>query len=119
MAASFTLTPDGVSGSSRPSAAAFTRLGNRRAVVGTLSIGGTYTNNGDALPATLTQFTPNQIERVLFQDAVTSGGLVPRFDPATQKLSLFKTGSSTGNPLQQVSAGAALSESIRVIVSGF
>jgi hypothetical protein len=119
MAATATLAPDGTAGTTRPDPKSYTSLNGRRAVVGTLTLSGTYTNpGGDVLPLALTPFSPNRIDQVVFTDSVTSGGLVPQFNPATGKLSLFKTGSSTGNPLQEVANGAAVSDTIRVIVAG-
>jgi hypothetical protein len=117
MAASYSFAPDGVAGSTRPSASAFGTLNGRRTAQGILTITGTYTTGGDVVPV-LAPVHQSTLTHVEFLDGVTSGGLVPRFDPATRKLALFKTGSALGNALQEVANGAALNDNLRVRIQG-
>lgn len=119
MSASYSFAPDGVAGSTRPDPRAYQSVAGRRSATGVLTLGGTYTApGGDVVPASLAPVFQQFVTHIEFLDGVTSGGLVPRFDPATRKLALFKTGSALGNALQEVANAAALSDTVRVRIQG-
>jgi hypothetical protein len=90
---------------------------SHRAVLGTLTLSGTYTNpGGDAVPDNLTQDFRG-VTDVVFRDSVLSDGHVPKFDPTTKKISLFRQTAATGG-LVELAGGVAVSGTVRVIMAG-
>lgn len=90
---------------------------SKRAVLGTLTLNGTYTNpGGDVLPDNIVPDFRTAVD-VIFRDSVLSDGHVPKFDPATKKLSLYRQTAATGG-LVEVANGVSINGNIRAVVAG-
>lgn len=88
-----------------------------RRVLATATMSSSYSAGGEALAASDVDL--ETIDSVTVLHGATTGGYVPRYDPAAGTLQLFVASGTAGNPLQEVAGSTDVStESIELEIRG-